>query len=455
MKFNPWPYQQHAIEWILENPACGLFLAMGLGKTVITLTAIDIMLYDSFDADRVLVIAPLRVAQDTWSRESAKWDHLQHLRIAKVLGSEKERLQGLRLKADLWIINRENVAWLVELFGPKWPFDTVVIDELSSFKSNKAVRFRALRKVRPAIKRIIGLTGTPAPNGLLDLWPQMYLLDRGERLGRTITGYRERYFVPDKRSSVQIFSWKPREGAEEAIYGKISDICVSMSAEDYLELPDRIDVTDHVVLGPEARAAYKQMEDEWLLPLVDADITAGAAVAVTGKLMQITNGAAYDENGVARDIHDHKLDKLEDLIEAANGQPVLIFYSFKHDLARIQKRFGARHLQTAADIADWNAGKIPVLAAHPASAGHGLNLQDGGHQIIWFGLPWSLELYQQANARLHRQGQKHPVVVHHIIAEDTIDEQVLAVLGGKAGCQNALLEAVKARIQMKEGKRNG
>jgi SNF2 family DNA or RNA helicase len=301
--------------------------------------------------------------------------------------------------------------------------------------------------VRPAIKRIIGLTGTPAPNGLLDLWPQLYLLDQGERLGKTITGYRDRYFLPDKRSRVQVFSWKARDEAEAAIYSKIGDICVSMNAEDYLDMPDRIDVTDTVVLGPKARAAYETMEQEWILTMAGTDITAGAAVAVTGKLMQITNGAAYNEDGEATEIHTHKLDRLEDLIEAANGQPVLIFYSFKHDLARIQKRFDARQLQTAQDIADWNAGRIPVLAAHPASAGHGLNLQDGGHQIIWFGLPWSLELYQQANARLHRQGQKHPVVIHHIIAEDTIDEQVMAVLEGKAESQSALLDAVKARIE--------
>ena len=447
MQFKPWPYQQHAIQWIHDHPACGLFLDLGMGKTVVTLTAIDELLHDTFEANKVLVIAPLRVAQDTWSRESVKWDHLHGLRIAKILGSEKERLQGIRQQADIWIINRENVEWLVNIFGPKWPYDTVVIDELSSFKSNKANRFRALRKVRPAINRIIGLTGTPAPNGLLDLWPQMYLLDQGERLGKTITGYRDRYFLPDKRSRVQIFTWKAKEEAEAAIYSKISDLCVSMSAADYLDMPDRIDVTDTVTLGQKARSAYDTMEAEWLLPLAATEITAGAAVAVTGKLMQIANGAAYDEQGNAAEIHSHKLDKLEDLIEAANGQPVLIFYSFKHDLARIQARFNARQLQTAEDIADWNAGRIPVMAAHPASAGHGLNLQDGGHQIIWFGLPWSLELYQQANARLHRQGQQHPVVIHHIIAENTIDEQVLAVLAGKAEGQNALLDAVKARIE--------
>lgn len=447
MRFTPWVYQQHAIEWIHEHPACGLLLGLGLGKTVITLTAIDQLLHDRFESSRVLVIAPLRVAQDTWSRESAKWDHLQHLRIAKILGSEKERLQGVREPADIWIINRENVEWLVNLFGANWPFDTVVIDELSGFKSSKSVRFRSLRKVRPAIKRIIGLTGTPTPNGLIDLWPQIYLLDQGARLGKTITGYRDRYFVPDKRSRVQIFSWKAKEESEAAIYSKISDICISMSAADYLDVPDRIDVTDTVTLDTKARRAYDTMEAEWLLSMTGTEITAGAAVAVTGKLMQIANGAAYDERGEATEIHTNKLDQLDELVEAANGQPVLIFYSFKHDLARIQARFGARQLQTEKDIADWNAGRIPIMAAHPASAGHGLNLQDGGHQIIWFGLPWSLELYQQANARLHRQGQQHPVIIHHLIAKDTIDEQVLAVLAGKAEGQEALLEAVKARIE--------
>jgi SNF2 family DNA or RNA helicase len=447
MKYKPWPYQQHAIDWIIDHPACGLLLDMGLGKTVVTLTAIDQMLHDSFEISKVLVIAPLRVAQDTWSRESAKWDHLQGMRIAKILGSEKERLQGARTPADIWIINRENVEWLVKLFGAKWPYDTVIIDELSSFKSSKSIRFRSLRKVRPFIKRIIGLTGTPTPNGLLDLWPQIYLLDQGERLGKTITGYRERYFIPDKRNQVQVFSWKPREESESTIYSKISDLCISMNATDYLDVPDRIDVTEPVTLGKEARKAYQQMEDDGLLPLIGADITTGAAVAIVRKLLQIANGAAYDDNGVAREIHTHKLDKLEDIIEAANGQPILIFYTFKHDLARIQARFGAKHLQTAQDIADWNAGKIPLLAAHPASAGHGLNLQDGGHQIVWFGLPWSLELYQQANARLHRQGQQHPVIIHHLIAEDTMDEQVLQVLSGKAKEQDALLDAVKARIE--------
>jgi SNF2 family DNA or RNA helicase len=448
MKFKPHIYQQIAIQKILNMAAVGLFLKMGLGKTVCALTAISELLYDRFEVSRVLVIAPLKVAEATWSREIEKWDHLRHLRIAKVLGTEKQRVAALTSKADIWVINRENVEWLVDFFGKYWPFDMVVVDELSSFKSNKAGRFKALRKVRPLIKRIVGLTGTPAPNGLIDLWAQIYLLDQGERLGKTITEYRNRYFIPGKRNGMVIYTWEPKPEAEKVIYEKLSDICVSMKTEDWLGLPDRIDNVVHVQLSPTVKDLYKQLEKDLLLPFTSGDVVADTAAVLSNKLLQLANGAVYDENKAVKELHDAKLQALEDIIEAANGKPVLVFYAYKHDLSRLQARFnGAKTLDTAKDIEDWNAGKIPVLLAHPASAGHGLNLQAGGNIIVWFGLTWSLELYQQANARLHRQGQKEAVIVHHLVAEGTIDEDVMRALGGKAKSQDALLEAVKARIK--------
>lgn len=458
MRFQPHKYQDYAIQRILDTPAAGLFLEMGLGKTVITLTAIDELLYNLFDAVKVLVIAPLRVAEDTWSRESHKWDHLQHLKISKVLGSRKQREQALAAKADVYIINRENVEWLVSYYGNDWLFDTVVIDELSSFKSPSAKRFKALRRIRPLIKRIIGLTGTPAPNGLMDLWSQLYLLDQGERLGKTITGYRERYFTPGARNGYVVYDWKQKKEAEEAVFEKISDICVSMKSEDWIDMPEKIDRVVPVVLSPETKAKYKQLERDLLLPMKDADIVANTAAVLSNKLLQLANGAAYDENKGVQEIHNAKLDALEDILEAANGHPVLLFYSYKHDLERIQKRFPqCRTLRKGSDgskdIADWNAGKIDLLAVHPASAGHGLNLQDGGSIIVWFGLTWSLELYQQANARLYRQGQKRSVIVHHLVAEGTIDEDVMMAIENKAAGQDALMSAVKARIEkVKEAK---
>lgn len=448
MHYNPHPYQIYATNRIIELPAVGLFLKMGLGKTVATLTAIAELMHDYFIISRVLVIAPLRVAEDTWAREAAKWDHLQYLRIAKVLGSQQQRIRALSSPADIYVVNRENVPWLVEHYGRDWPFDMVVVDELSSFKSSSARRFRALRKVRPLIRRIVGLTGTPASNGLIDLWAQIYLLDRGERLGQTLTGYRNRYFVPGRRNQNVIFEWLPKPEADAAIYVKLSDICVSMSAADWLQLPERIDRVVPVQLPPAARAEYKQLERDRLIPLAEGDVVAGEAAVLANKLLQLANGAVYDELHGVHEVHEAKLEALEDLIEAANGQPVLVFYAYKHDLARIQQRFPvARKLDTSDDIAAWNAGEISLLLAHPASAGHGLNLQAGGHIVVWFGLTWSLELYQQANARLHRQGQEHAVIVHHIIAEDTLDEQVMKVLSGKAAGQEALMEAVKARIE--------
>lgn len=455
MKYTPHDYQDYAANQILDKPACGLLLDMGMGKTVVTLTAIDELLFDRFEVKKVLVIAPLRVAEDTWSKECQKWDHLKHLRIAKVLGPEKTRIAALKLKADIYIINRENVAWLVEHYGSKWPFDMLVIDELSSFKSPKAKRFKALRKVRPLVKRIVGLTGTPAPNGLLDLWPQIYLLDRGERLGKTLGGYRERYFDPDKRNQEIIFSYKLKPEAEKAIYKKISDICVSMKAQDYLQMPARIDNFVRVEMNPKEKALYKQLEKDMLLPFTGGDIDAANAAVLSNKLLQMANGAVYDEFGAVRQIHRRKIDAIEDLWEGANGKPILVFYAYKHDKERLQEFFKtAKELNTSQDITDWNAGKIPVALAHPASAGHGLNLQAGGHIIIWFGIPWSLELYQQANGRLYRQGQNESVIIHHIVTTGTIDEDVIKALDRKDTGQAAFLEAVKAKCRTKRSVEN-
>ncbi|MCC2531975.1 DEAD/DEAH box helicase [Bacillus velezensis] len=448
MKFKPHQYQEHAIKHIIDTHAAGLFLDMGMGKTVSTLTAVSDLLYDYFDVSNVLVIAPLRVAEDTWSRESEKWDHTSYLKVSKVLGAESSRIMALDMEADIYVINRENVEWLVNFYGKKWPFDMVVIDELSSFKSSKAKRFRALKKVRPFIKRIVGLTGTPAPNSLIDLWPQMYLLDQGERLGKTVTSYREKYFQPDQRNRTVIYSWKLKEGAEKAIHEKVSDICISMQARDWLQLPERIDNIVKVRMADKVKAKYKQLEKDLLLPFLDGDVVADTAAVLSNKLLQLANGAVYDENGEIQKLHDEKLNALEDIVDAANGKPILVFYSYKHDLERIQQKFKkAKTLDSSKEIADWNKGKIEMLLAHPASTGHGLNLQDGGHVIVWFGMTWSLELYQQANARLDRQGQKHSVIVNHLVTEGTVDEDVMRALEGKAVGQNALMEAVKARLE--------
>ena len=457
MKYKPYDYQEYATQWILDKEKAGLLLDMGMGKSVITLTAIDELMFDYFEVSKVLVIAPLRVAESTWGEEAAKWDHLKHLKISKVLGTEKERINALYTKADIYIINRENVKWLVDKCGKDWPFDMLVIDELSSFKSHRAQRFKALRKVRPFMKRVVGLTGTPAPNGLIDLWSQIYLLDGGERLGKTITGYRERYFLPDKRNQHIVFTYKLKEGAEEAIYEKLSDICVSMKAEDYLKLPERINNIIPIYLPKKAKDKYDQLERDLLLPLKDSDIVANTAGVLANKLLQMSNGAVYDENGDVKEIHNAKLKALEDTIEAANGKSVLIFYSYKHDLDRIKKhlkRDDLTVLDTSEDIKNWNEGKIPIMLAHPASAGHGLNLQAGGNIIIWFGLTWSLELYSQANARLYRQGQKQNVIIHHLVAKDTMDEDVIKALEGKEVGQEALLNAVKARVRKMGGNEN-
>lgn len=413
------------------------------------MTAIEELLYDRFDVSRVLVIAPLRVAESTWPDEVAKWDHTRHLRVTKVLGTERQRLEALRADADIWVINRENVGWLVDTCGKMWPFDMVVIDELSSFKSSKSHRFRALRKVRPLVKRIVGLTGTPAPNGLMDLWSQVYLLDGGERLGKTITGYRDRYFTPGRRNRSVIYDWVPKPGAEAAIYAKLSDLCVSMRAGDWLSVPEKVDRVVTVKLAPEVREQYDRLERDLLLPFAGADVVAGTAAVLSNKLLQLANGAVYDEYKQVQHLHDAKLDALEDLIEAANGKPVFVNYLYRHDEARIKERFPyARTLDGPKAVADWNAGKIRLLLAHPASAGHGLNLQAGGNILVWFGMPWSLELYQQAIGRLHRQGQAERVFVYHLVAEGTMDEDVMRALSGKAASQDALMAAVKARIEL-------
>lgn len=453
MEYKPYPYQQAAVDWILNHRRCGLFLEMGLGKTVITLTAVK-QLMKNFAFTKVLVIAPLRVAATVWAEEAAKWDHLQDLRCVKVLGSRLEREAALREDADVYIINRENIPWLVayQATSKVWPFDMLVLDELSSFKSPKAERFKALRRVLPAVRRIVGLTGTPSPNGLIDLWSQIYLLDKGERLGRFVTTYRDRYFVPVQVNGNVVYKYALQAGADKEIYNKISDICMSMKAEDYLRMPKRMDITYPVSLSERAQKAYEQMERDLVLPLAGAAITAQNAAVLTGKLLQLANGAIYTETGDYIQIHDTKLDALEDLIEAANGEPVLVYYSFRHDADRIVKRFPqARRLLTPDDVNAWNSGSVELMIAHPASAGHGLNLQAGGHIIIWFGLSWSLELYQQANARLHRQGQSHPVTIYHVITKDTVDESVLKVLTGKAVRQDALIDAVKARLEKYAG----
>lgn len=446
MKYEPHNYQQFATDFILEHPISCLMLDMGLGKTVITLTALWQLVLDSFDVSRILVIAPKRVAEDTWPKELSKWEHLAGLDATLVMGTQAERESALRQHTFLYIINRENVSWLVA--NHPWDFDMVVIDELSSFKSNQAQRFKAMKKVRPLVSRIVGLTGTPAPNSLLDLWPEMYLMDMGKRLGRFIGGFRERFFTPDKRNRDIIYSYKPREGAEDAIYGLISDICISMKAVDYLDMPELIMNRVEVNMDSRERKIYEDFQRDMVVNLQGEELDAVNAAALSGKLTQMANGAVYGENRKVLHIHDRKLDALEDLVEAANGKPLLVAYWYEHDLQRIKARFkNARCIDTTQDIDDWNAGKIPLALIHPASAGHGLNLQDGGCTIVWFGLTWSLELYQQLNARLWRQGQKHTVVIHHIVTKDTHDEDVLRALDNKDTRQSALIDAVRARLE--------
>ncbi|XJZ27685.1 SNF2-related protein [Bacillota bacterium Lsc_1132] len=446
MKYNPHDYQTYTTEYILTHPFAAVLLDMGLGKSVITLTAIFDLTLNSFLVRKVLVIAPLRVARDTWPAEIEKWDHLKGLKYTVAVGAEVQRKTALMKRAQVYIINRENVEWLISRSGIPFDFDMVVVDELSSFKSHQAKRFKSLLKVRPLVKRFVGLTGTPSSNGLMDLWAEYRLLDMGQRLGRFIGRYREDYFVPDKRNQQVIYSYKPKPGAEDAIYRLISDITISMKGSDYLKLPELVINEISVRLSEKEMETLDSMKRNLITTVKGEEITAANAAALSGKLLQMANGAVYDDHGAVIHIHDRKLDALEDVIEGANGKPVLIAYWFKHDLARIQKRFEVEVLSSADSIRRWNKGEIPVAIIHPASAGHGLNLQAGGSTLVWFGLTWSLELYQQTNARLWRQGQKDTVVIHHLTAKGTIDERVMKALKDKDNTQAALIDAVKATL---------
>jgi SNF2 family DNA or RNA helicase len=452
VKYEPYHYQQYCTDRILSDAALGLFLDMGLGKTVITLTAINELRYDRWAVQRVLIVAPKKVAEGTWSKEADKWDHLRHLRISLVCGSQQRRLRALATPADIYVINRDNVDWLVHYFKNVWPFDMVVLDESSSFKNSQAKRFKAMKLVRSRINRLVKLTGTPSSNGLIDLWAQLFLLDGGERLGKTIGQYRERFFDPDKRNRVQVFSYAPKEGSMEYIQKAIGDICISMKAEDYIDLPDRLYDEVPVVLDAPAAKAYRQLERELLLEVDEGTITAGTAGVLTGKLLQLCNGAVYDGDRQALDIHRCKVEAFMEVMEQLNGQPALVFYNFQHDRDRLLAALAplglrVRVYQSPADEDDWNAGEIDVLLAHPASCAYGLNLQQGGHHIVWFGLTWSLEQYEQANKRLHRQGQKHPVVIHLLVVQGGMDEDVIAALQRKEDTQGALMEALKVRIK--------
>lgn len=451
MIFKPHNYQRYCIEKAITQKEIGLFLDMGLGKTSITLTAINELIYNRFEVSKVLVIAPKKVAELTWNTESEKWDHTKHLRIASVLGSEQKRLRALNSNADIYVINRENVSWLVNHYKNQWPFDMVVIDELSSFKNHQAKRFKDLKCVRPHIKRIIGLTGTPSPNGLLDLWAQVYLLDQGERLHKRIGQYREQYF---NRFQVDSSGWEKyieKQDSNAVISEKLKDLCVSMSAEDYLDLPDLIVDPVWVQLDSKTKKQYKEMEQNLILQLPDGDISVTSSAALSNKLLQLCNGAIYDDDRDVKEIHDCKINALLETIENLNGQPALLFYSFQHDKKRIlnvlPKSLRVRDLKTIKDQQDWNNGEIDILLAHPASAGYGLNLQDGGNHMIWFGLNWSLELYQQAIKRLHRQGQRQKVIVHQLLVKGGRDEDVSKVLDVKGDVQQALLDSLKARIE--------
>lgn len=447
MKYNPHDYQRYAAEFIITHPISALLLDMGLGKTSITLTAINDLLFDRFEIHKVLVVAPLRVARDTWSAEIEKWEHLKNLQYSVVVGTAQERISALLTPADIYIINRENIQWLVEESGLPFDFDMAVIDELSSFKNHQSKRFRAFMKVRPKLKRIVGLTGTPAGNGLMDLFAEFKLLDMGERLGRLIGQYRNAYFQPDKRNGMVIYSYKPLPNAERQIYDKISDITISMKATDHLKMPELVTTEYMVRLSEKEKEKYDRLKKELVLSTEDNEVTAANAASLSNKLSQMANGAVYSDDESIIEIHDRKLDALEDIIESMNGKPLLVAYWFKHDLERIKKRFDVREIRSSVDISDWNSGKIPVALIHPASAGHGLNLQSGGSTLVWFGLTWSLELYQQTNARLWRQGQTaDTVVIQHIIAKGTIDEQIMKALKTKDTAQAAIIIAVKAEV---------
>ena len=448
MKYKPHSYQEYAIRYIETHPISALLIDMGLGKTSITLTAIHNLLFDSFEVCKVLVIAPLRVAKNTWTDEIKKWEHLSTLTYSLIVGNENERLSALNEQTYIYIINRENVDWLVNKSGYKFDFDMVVIDELSSFKNHQSKRFKSLMKVRPLVKRIVGLTGTPSSNGLMDLFAEFKILDMGKRLGYFIGQYRNTYFKPDKMNGPIVYSYKPLPNAENAIYEKISDITVSMKANEYLKMPELLTSNYVVELSNSEKNQYDEMKKSLVLEITDGEITASNAASLSNKLCQLSNGAIYDDEQNIVEIHDRKLYALEDIIESMNGKPLLIAYWYRHDLERIKSRFSVREIKTSEDISDWNDGKIPVALIHPASAGHGLNLQNGGSTLVWFGLTWSLELYQQTNARLYRQGQKNTVVIQHIITKGTIDEQILKALQKKNKTQADLIDAVRANLEV-------
>ena len=456
MKFIPHRYQEYAISFIETHKEAMLLLDMGLGKTVISLTAILNLMFDRFEVKKTLVIAPLRVANTVWPEEKNQWDHTHFLRMSVITGSAKQRKEALCTSADIYVINRENVKWLIAFFEDEkipWPFDMVVIDELSSFKNHKSQRWKALRKVRPMIRRMVGLTGTPASNGLMDLWAETYLIDSGKRLGRFIGRYREAFFKADGMNPYTgiVYNYSPLPGAEKDIYERISDISVSMKSKDYLNMPERIEVNHYVEMDTKEKRLYDKMKDQLLVTLDGETIDASNAAVLSGKLMQMANGAIYNDKKEVKRIHNKKLLMLSDLIEQANGQNVLIAYWYKHDLSRIvdylkELGYAPREIRTDTDISDWNASRIPIGLISPASAGHGLNIQKGGHILIWFSLIWSLEMYQQTNARLWRQGQKDVVTIHHILTKDTIDEQIQKALSRKETTQSSLIDAVKAHL---------
>lgn len=456
LDFKPHNYQKYCIEKVIENENIGLMLDMGLGKTIITLTAITELKFNYFEVNKVLIIAPKKVAESTWGNEIDKWRHLKDLKISKVLGSLTKRIKALNTRADIYIINRENVSWLVDYYRQDWPFDMVVVDEFSSFKNHASKRFKSLKMIKNKIKRFVGLTGTPAPNGLKDLWAQVYLLDQGERLGKNISAFRERYFNYRRFGYSNFGEYEIKNGAEKAIKDKISDICISMKAEDYLELPDIIYDNVPIELDTKSKKQYEELEKKMVLSLGTTEIDVASAAALSGKLLQLSNGAIYDENKKVHEVHDCKIERFVELIEQLNGKPALVFYNFKHDLERIKKALAKSklkvvELKTPEDEKEWNKGNIDILLAHPASAAYGLNLQDGGNHVVWFGLNWSLELYQQANKRLHRQGQKEKVIIHHLITKGTRDEDVMKAIENKGNIQEELLQSLKARIEKYKG----
>nr|DAP53412.1 MAG TPA: Helicase of the snf2 rad54 family [Caudoviricetes sp.] len=458
-EFIPHKYQLTAINHVVNVPKCGLFLDMGLGKTISTLTAIKELKYNRFQVNKVLIIAPKKVAEGTWSKEKDKWNHTKDFRVSLVLGSQQKRIKALSVNADLYIINRENIPWLVDYLRNDWYFDTVVIDESSSFKNSRSKRFKALKMVLPKINRLIELTGTPSPNGVEDLWAQIYLLDQGTRLEKYITHFRAKYMEPNKRNRSQIFDYKIKDGVYDSIINKISDICISMKSEDYLELPDLSYNEIPVILNDKARRDYDKMERDFVLELEGAEdeITAVNAAALSNKLLQISNGAVYDSTGIYIEVHDAKIEAFLELVERLQGKSLLVFYNFQHDRDRIKRALEksdlvVKELKTTQDEDDWNAGKIDILLTHPASAAYGLNLQEGGNHVCWFGLSWNLEHYQQANKRLHRQGQKEKVIIHHLVTQGTRDEDVMRALDNKAGVQEEIMQSLKARIKkVKEG----